>query len=687
MASYSRDSQEPSASPAGLPGRIHRLEARLINQIAAGEVVTRPAAALKELVENSLDAGATRIEIHVEEGALEFLVRDDGVGMDEENLLLSIERHATSKIAELEDLARLETRGFRGEALAALAAVSRLEIVTRTADRAEGLRLKVSGDGEPRVTACGAPTGTTVHVRDLFYNTPVRLKFLKNPVAEWGHMLQAAIRQALTRPDVAFSIRWKGRPYLDLPAGQTLAARLAEVLPGGAGARLIAVDGALENVSVRGAVSHPTHARRDRRHQYFMINGRPVAFRPLQFALEEAFRGLLMVQRYPLCAIAIELPGEMVDVNVHPTKEEVRLRNDALVTGAVHRAVAEALRLADLVPTLRMAEPPGQGSQGGQSSQSSHSGQPGQPRQNGSQSGQAVWPMGGLGAIGQKFAPPSAPFGGGHGQAHSSAAPYELSQGESPALATGQAAASPTNPASPNDQLDFVPGFGLPGATNSGASISGDAEPVAREEATLIARLRRAPAPPRVLAQVAATYILADAGPEGLLVIDQHAAHEKILYLDYRRQAARPGGVDVQPLLVPHAIDLAPAEVPAMEALRPALAEAGFDVEPFGGRTFLVQAVPATLERLDAAAFLRDLIDDLGGGDLSRELARVRHAIAARAACRAAVKSGDPLTREEMERLVEQLLETEDSLRCPHGRPTVLRLTRDQLDAQFGRLG
>lgn len=644
-------SDSARATPAS-DGRIRRLSANLINQIAAGEVVTRPAAALKELIENSLDAGATRIEIHVEEDTLNFMVRDDGCGMDAGNLQLAVERYATSKIRSLEDLERIATRGFRGEALAAIGAVSRLEIVSRTADEPTGHCLRLNGGADLRIVSVGAPVGTTVHVRDLFFNTPARLKFLKNPVAEWGHMLQATIRQALTRPDVGFAIRWKGRPYMDLPAGQSLRARLAEVLPGQAGRALIDVEGTLREVGVRGVVTHPNDARRDRRHQYYFINGRPVAFRPLQFALEEAFRGLLMTQRFPMCAMMIDVPGEMVDVNVHPTKEEVRLRNDSLVTGAVHRAVAEALRAADLVPTLKL-----------------------------------VVPTPGLRLI--------SPAGGSGGPGVPSVETH-LDAGASP---PSPASSWTPAPEQRTRQPKFVAGFGLPSCPAGAAAPEDEqppsrpphpeeayAEPAAIEEATLIARLRAAPRAPRALAQIGLTYIIAEGGEDDMLVIDQHAAHEKILYLDYMRQAAA-GEVVVQPLMIPHSVDVAPGEAPALEALLPALAEAGFDVAPFGGRTFVVQAMPAALERLDVGAFLRDLIDDLGGGDLGREIERVRHAIGARAACRAAVKAGDRLTQEEMQRLVHQLLETAEALRCPHGRPTVLRLTREQLDRQFGRLG
>ena len=649
----------------GASSAIQRLPTRLINQIAAGEVITRPAAAVKELVENSLDAGAARIEVTVQDDALSFSVRDDGRGLAEADLHLAIERYATSKIRELEDLTRLTTRGFRGEALAAISAVARLEILSRPRAAAAGWRLKVSGGVAPEILPAGAPEGTTVTVRDLFFNTPVRLKFLKNAVAEWGHILQTLIRQSLTRPDVAFAIRWRGKPYLDLGAGQPFRDRLAQVLPSGAGADLIDVDATLADVRVHGAVTGPRTTRRDRRHQFFFVNERPIVFRPLPFALEEAYRGLIMTQQYPLGALLIEMPGEMVDVNVHPTKEEVRFHNDALVSGAVHRAVVEALRAADIVPRIQVSAP-GANLKG-----------PAAPP--------AAWPRP-VTAAADDAPPPSEPI-------------HLVEQ-----------IVSATPPDAPARQLDFIPGFGARAAASSahyvvephelstaaaprqGASEPEDppaaayAEPAAREEASLIARLRAAPAPPRAVAQVGETYILAEAGPLGMLILDQHAAHEKILFLQFMREAQAGRPLEIQPLMIPHTLEVAPAEAAALESLLPALKAAGFDVEPFGGGSFIIQSLPVLFERLNVPAFLRDLIDDVGQGDLPRELNRLLARISARAACRAAVKAGDELTLAEMQRLVDELLRTEEALRCPHGRPTVLLLTREQIDRQFGRI-
>lgn len=634
-----------ASQPTDAAPRIHRLPMRLVNQIAAGEVVVRPAAAIKELIENSLDAGAKRIDVAVEEDALSFTVRDDGCGMGEADLKLSIERHATSKISELDDLARLMTRGFRGEALAAIAAVARLEIITRRAEDLEALRLRTSGGRDPSVSPCAANVGTTIIVRDLYFNTPARLKFLKSAISEWGHALQTILRQALTRPDVGFAIRWRGKPYLDLPPDQALRDRLAQILPSEAGAKMIDVDSTLQGVRVWGAVSHPTVTRRDRRFQYYFANGRPIAHRPLPFALEEAYRGLLMTQRYPLAAILIEMPGDTIDVNVHPTKEEVRFREDGLVAGAVHRAVAEALRGANLIPTLAVPVTP------------------------------------------QTPLPASKP---------QEVTPTVTLSVES----VGSVGSISSKP--PASQLDFVPGFGLPNAKNTSVpspaplpperkasasyAAAQPADPAAREESTLIERLRALAAPPRALAQVGDCYILAEAGADGMILVDQHAAHEKILYLKFMREA-ESRSIAVQPLLLPHSIELGPAEAAAIEPLLAPLREAGFEVEPFGGGTFMVQSVPTVFDGLNIEAFVRDLIDDVGQGNLGREIQRLRERICARAACRAAVKAGDHLTTEEMQRLVDQLMQTHELLRCPHGRPTTLHLTREQIDRQFGRLG
>lgn len=629
---------------------IRRLDTALINQIAAGEVVVRPSAAVKELVENSLDAGATRIEIHVEEDARSFSVRDDGRGMSRADAELAVERYATSKIRRIEDLMALSTRGFRGEALAAISAVSRFEILTRRAEDDAGTRLTCEGGTPPRIASAGAPPGTFITIRDLFYNTPARLKFLRTPVAEWGYMLKEIVRQALTRPDVAFSVWWRGRPFLTLPGGQSLRERLSGILPGEASGDLIEVDATVQGVRAFGCIGSPKSTRRDRRHQYFFANGRPIIARPFAFALQEAYRGLIMTQQFPVGAVFLEVPPDMVDVNVHPTKDEVRFQNESLASGAIHRAALEAMRKADLVPRLEMPATPGERFARAAAIE---------PRGTGARYGGA---MPGVFAGESKIEeqPEAVPT-----EAQRDL-PFERPRALVPESVSDNdpGSVAPSRPADP--RLAYT-------------------DKIAEEEATLIRRLVSAVpgARPRALAQIELTYILAEAQGLGLLLVDQHAAHEKILYLKFM---SRPEGRDVQDLLIPFQYEAGVTEAAAIEAIAPAMAAEGFTVEPFGGGTFLIQSVPVIFDRIDLSAFMRDLIDDMGRGEFGRELAGVRHRIGARAACRAAVMAGDPLSLPEMQALLDQVLETEGALRCPHGRPTMLLLGKDQLDRQFGRI-
>jgi len=633
---------------------IHKLDKRLVNQIAAGEVIVRPASAVKELVENSFDAGATRIEITIEEDARSFTLRDDGVGMSREDAKLSIERYATSKISEFEDLARLSTRGFRGEALAAISSVSRFELLTRRERDETGTQLRCEGGIGARASSAGLPTGTTIHVRDLFFNTPARMKFLRSPVVEWGYILREILRQALTRPDVAFSIKWRGKPYLTLPGLQSLRDRLSGILPSEAAGELIEVDHTLHEIRVHGCITSPKATRRDRRHQFFFANGRPIVSRPLGFALQEAYKGLIMTQVFPMGALFIAMPTDELDVNVHPTKEEVRFRNESLIAGAIHRAALEALRKADIVPRFTMPTTPE-----------------------------------------EKFRAPGSPATRKLAErtedetpsASNSASNSTRPSSQAPGIFHGHDATSPTDQRNADAEGSrqaslFVAIAGSTQKTTPATDVYADE--TAQSEAALIERLRQRDVKPQILGQSGLTYVLAEAPGLGLLMLDQHAAHEKILYLEYMR---RRGAPEIQSLMVPYTYEAPPSERAALEALCPALTAEGFETEHFGGGTFVVNSVPLIFNKLDVRALLRDLLDETGQGDIRREIDRVRHRIGAMAACRAAIKAGDALGQAQMQTLMDQVLETAEALRCPHGRPTLLLLTRDQLDRQFGRLG
>ncbi len=341
-----------------MANRIQLLPQVLVNKIAAGEVIVRPASVVKELIENSIDARATQIAITVENQGRDITVTDNGEGIAPEDIAIAIERHSTSKIAKYEDIQTLETRGFRGEALASIAAVSHLEFISRNADSLHGARLRAEGGKNLEQSNVGAPVGTTVCIRSLFFNTPARLKFLKSPASEQNHIVQAITRQTLAHTEIGFTVSVNGKRLIELPDKQQLSGRIVQLLGSMAEDHLIEVR--LEGLPVRvfGYIVKPERARRDRRHQYFFVNSRPITHRGLSYSLEGGYKGLLTTQHHPIAVLFLRVNPADVDVNVHPTKEEVRFRDDRMVMGLLNRAVVEALRGANLMAQVRLAQEP-----------------------------------------------------------------------------------------------------------------------------------------------------------------------------------------------------------------------------------------------------------------------------------------------------------------------------------------
>ena len=335
---------------------IQILPELLVNRIAAGEVIVRPASVVKELLENAIDAGATRVAVEIGNACRDITVRDDGQGISRPDAALVLVRHATSKITQFDDLYDLGTRGFRGEALASIASVARVQILTRRKGDIAGTRITAEGPAEPRIESAGAPEGTEIRVRELFFNTPPRLKFLKSPASELNQILQMVTRQAFVRPDIGFSVTNEKGMMFDLPPGQDWTDRVASLLGGGVREHLLDVDEERHGVHVTGFVLRPAASRKDRRNQYFFVNGRPIASRAMSFVLQQAYKGVIMVQRYPVCVLNLTLPPGEVDLNVHPTKEEVRFRSESLVHGVLHRVVHGRLQRANLMPTVTFGE-------------------------------------------------------------------------------------------------------------------------------------------------------------------------------------------------------------------------------------------------------------------------------------------------------------------------------------------
>ncbi len=588
---------------------IHLLPPEVASQIAAGEVVERPASVVKELLENALDAGGRQVSITVE-GAGQRLVdvSDDGTGIPADELSLAVSRHATSKLSTADDLFRVSTLGFRGEALASIASVSHLTITSRPPGADVGARLRVEGGHARPVQPVGAPPGTVVRVENLFYNVPARLKFLKSDTTERRHIDALATRYALAYPQVRFQLHQEGRPALQTSGNGDRREVLAALYGVEVARQMIEVLAEDEGLRVTGFISPTNLTRSNRREITFFVNGRPVGDAALSAALMQAYHTLLMVGRYPLAVLFLEMPPESVDVNVHPTKAEVRFRDADAVFRGVQRAVRRALLAHSPVPEV-----------GGQLQWS-----PQPPWEAGPQQVDPAWGM--------------------------------ASEYGRRGVEAGQVPESP-----------IVEPAGQPGLPTRTVPLL------------------------RLVGQVASAYLVAE-GPDGLYLIDQHAAHERVLFERLMGQwagqgeASAGGGVPAQALLEPLAVELPPASARLIEEQLSFLGKLGFQVEPFGRGAFLVRSVPALLSSMDPAAALRVLVEDFEEDETPLQ-AEVEARIIARVCKRAAVKAGQVLSPEEQRALLTDLEACQSPRTCPHGRPTMIHLSVDLLERQFGRKG
>ncbi len=602
--------------------RIHLLPDPLVSQIAAGEVVERPASVVKELLENALDAGAREVDVELEAGGkARIAVRDDGSGMGRDDALLAFDRHATSKIASFDDLERVGTLGFRGEALASIAAVAKVELTTAEAP-GDGHRVQVEGGKIRLAEPCARPRGTAIDVRALFWNVPARRKFLKEPATELRRCLEVVQGYALARPEIRFRLHHEGRQLLD--ALPTRAAdpreRIGQIFGHDFAARLAALParGGRDGESLTGFVGSPETTRTRRTFVY--VNRRLLRDRAVLATFYRAVREEWRSEDYPALFLFLDIPPEDVDVNVHPQKAEVRFRDPSLLG-----RLADALR-AGLAAARGEVEAPLR-----------------EPRP------EAPAPFAWQG-LGEQPAGPYAPRPGPASQVAEPAPPPWIP-------ASGSYAGRIATPAYTPAERPIVPLSGR----------SGEARPF------------------RLLGQYKGTLLLLE-GPDGLYLIDQHVAHERILYERVRRVllAATP---PVQHLLTPVLFDLGPAEHLRLAELAPALETCGFSVAPFSGNTLALTAVPAPLSAGEAEALLTTLAGEDGEGSVEALRLRLLEALAASSACKAAVKMHHPLSAPEMEALVAELFAAEQPYACPHGRPIVLQMTDADLERRFGRRG
>ena len=628
---------------------IRVLPQTLINQIAAGEVVVNMASVLKEMVENAIDAGASHIDIELSGDLHDLTIADDGSGMDRDDAELSLQRHATSKIRTTEDLFAIRTRGFRGEALASIAAVSRMELQTRRPADLSGTRVVVEGGAIERIEGAGCPVGTRIMVRDLFFNTPARRSFLKTPVGEFNAVLRTLVRQAMTAHAAGFRLLKEGKLHLDLPVGQNLADRFKALMGSQVEHGLLALNFDRPPVRIRGYLARPLCSRSDRRSQYLFVNERPFSSKPISAAIEQACRGFIMIGRFPIFCVFVDISPEEVDINVHPTKEEVRFRNERSVAGSCYHAARTVLEEHGHVPEMHL----------------------------------------GRDGDGAQPAPPEpAP--------RSSADPAFFS---SPAALVARAFEKKRAREVQSDwiglaaqQEDFQPRAAEFAPALVPAERTGPAGPAPRHsvQSPIAAGPGERPEPgfwrqgyePEPLGQIANTYIVVRFGPD-LVLVDQHAAHERIRFIELQQ---RPAAVASQTLLVPETFDVPADRRGTMAALAPALRDLGFEVEEFGGSTGSVTAVPSDLQRIAPIPLILDLLEEFESAPRVNRVADLREKVLIRAACHSAIRAGMRLAQKEMEELLRLMRQHELSFTCPHGRPTIIRLSKEELDRQFKRI-
>ena len=586
-------------------GRIHRLPSELANQIAAGVVVERPASVVKELVENALDAEASRLKVEIERGGVALIrVTDDGVGMDPEDAVLSLERHATSKLRAESDLFALRTFGFRGEALPSIASVAKLRLLTRARGTGEATEVVVEGGGPARARPAGAAEGTSVEVADLLFNVPARRKFLKSTATEAAHVTEAMLLSALARPDASFFLVRDGRPAREWLRVATRAERAAQAVEGERLERCLGERGPMR---IEAHLAAPERARAGAVALHLLVNGRPVRDRALARAVAQAYGSVLEMGRYPVGVVYVDLPPELVDVNVHPQKAEVRFAEGRALYDAVTRELHAALARAFSVPALGTAR---------------------------------TWSA-------LRPPPPSHP---------------------PPEVVTAPPRADP---------WELAPASEVPPtqASLSERTTMQSPAPVLFEGAGFYASLE-------LLGQVRATFLVCS-GSDGLYVLDQHAAAERVTFHRLRR-AFVARAIATQRLLLPEVIELLPAEVAALEDHAAEVAALGVELRAVGSSAVAVHAVPALLSRARPERIVQDLVAELGR-TARRPFGDAADLVIATMACHGSIRAGDLLSREEAVALLQALDEIDFAGHCPHGRPVVTRIGYDELERRVGR--
>ncbi len=681
-------------------GIIHKLSPALADMIAAGEVVERPASVIKELVENAVDAGAKKITVEIKNGGVTFMrVTDDGCGMSQEDAPTAFLRHATSKISCVEDLGGISTMGFRGEALAAISSVSKIDLLTRAASEDLGVSMRVEAGNVIDIQPAGCPQGTTMIVRDLFYNTPARMKFLKRDSVEGGYISGAVQRQALGHPEIAFRFLRDGKPELTTPGDGKLLSAIYAAMGRSSAKEMVEVKSTSGGVTVTGYVGKPTASRGSRSYQHFFINGRYVKSRMMASALEEAYKNQIMVGRFPICVLHVTVPPTAVDVNVHPAKTEVKFLREGDVFDAIHYSVLGALSRAQDRPEMELKSPRPQV----------------QPKQNFYQNvtAQEYRTMTGMLEKGSAVQPSSAVVSQfraleqraeGHNptvSVHDSARMVPTVQGVRPAPEAPlperkppveRPAWQPERPCSapqvtiaapepmPEEPIPApVPEPEEAPAVQTVMDLPEIPVPKAPEPQAIQQPELESEQPYRIIGEALETYIIVEQG-DGLLLFDKHAAHERIRF---ERLKAQRHEVMSQVLLSPLHPSMSQEEVAVLLENKGTMEGLGFTLEDFGG-DLVVRAIPCDVTEEDAPACLSELAQQLQDGrKLDKETVYddLLHTIA----CKGAIKGGQYTDPQEISALVAELMARDDIKHCPHGRPVCITLSRATLERQFKR--
>jgi len=608
--------------------RICLLDEHTANRIAAGEVVERPASVVKELVENSIDAGATAITVTLEEGGKDLIkITDNGCGMTRDDAVMSLQRHATSKIRSADDLDAIATLGFRGEALPSIASVSVMEVVSRHESDINGVRLEIEAGTIINLESVGAPQGTSISVRKLFFNTPARLKFLKTSQTELSHITDLIGRFAIAYPSIYFRLVHGSREVLTSSATGNPLNSITQVLGKDVAKQLAPISFETPAMRISGFVSNPSLTRINRNEQILFVNGRPIKSRTVTHAVDQAYRGVLQPGRYPVAIVFVDVVPELVDVNVHPTKAEVKFSSEHEVHSAVYKAVNSALMQGAAAPTI-----------------SDHPRRPAQPLH---LTPDELRPQ-------QPSLLPSA-------EVNMDAFREALARRREEALSAEDK----------EDPFVWQKGEGVP--------VEESPVPEAESETPRTVALRSV----KVIGQARNTYIIAQCD-DGVLIIDQHVAHERVLF-ERMLEAKEERPSAIQGLVIPVTLSLSAKESAIVSRRLDQLHQAGFELEHFGGDTFMMRGSPASIKPADAEGVLRDMISELVDLSIQKHLLVKAEQVLITASCKMAVKAGDPLSQEEMIQLIDDLLKCKNPFVCPHGRPVIVSLSNWELDRKFRR--